>query len=82
MSYYYLTKYSFDVEKTVFGPYDNEEKAWQAMEADAEEEYRIDSEENDWWTEITKNKDAGEITIKNLFEPERTDTTEFILFQI
>lgn len=82
MSYYYLTKYSFDAEKSIAGPYKNEEEAWRAMEADADEEYRIDTEENDWWTEINKNKDAGEITIKNFFGFGETDTTEFILFQI
>ena len=51
------------------------------MEAAADEEHRIDTEENAWSTEIVKDKICGEITIKNFFTA-GTDVTEFFLFEI
>lgn len=79
--WYYMTKYSFDPEKEVTGPFETEEEAWIKMETDANEEHRIDTEENAWSTEIIKNKTCGEITIKNFFTA-GTDVTEFFLFEI
>ena len=79
--WYYLTKYSFDPSKPVSGPFNTEEEAWDKMEKDAEEEYRIDTEENGWRSRIIKDKTCGEITIKNFFTTE-TDVTEFFLFEI
>jgi hypothetical protein len=79
--WYHITKYSFDPTKSVFGPFKTEEDAWSNMEQMADEEYRIDTEENDWRTRIIKDKDCGEITIKNFFT-DHTDVTEFFLFEI
>lgn len=79
--WYYMTKYSFDPSKPVVGPFDTEEEAWDSMKNIADEEYRIDTEENGWRTQYIKNKDCGEITIKNFFVS-HTDITEFFLFEI
>ena len=79
--WYTMTKYSFDNDKIVHGPFKTEKEAWNNMEKRADEEYRIDTEENEWDTEINKNEEIGEITIKNFF-PFCTDVTEFFLFEI
>lgn len=79
--WYYLTKYSFDPDKNVTGPFNTDDEAWDRMEFDAEREYKIDTEENGWYTEIIKNETCDEITIKNFFAA-GTDVTEFILFEI
>lgn len=79
--WYYMTKYSFDPTRPVFCPFDTEEDAWSEMEQGADEEYRIDVEENGWPTTIRKDKECGEITIKNVFVND-TDVTEFFLFEI
>jgi hypothetical protein len=76
-----MTKYSFDPSKIVNGPFNTEEEAWDAMESIADEEHRIDTDENGWRTQIIKNKTCGEITIKNFFTA-GTDVTEFFLFEI
>ena len=79
--WYYMTKYSFNAYKHVDGPFNNEEEAWNAMLNDAKEEYRIDTEENKYRTQLIKNKDYGEITLINLFA-HRTNVTNFFLFEI
>ena len=86
--WYYMTKYSFDPEKNVVGPFGTEKEAWSEMEKCANEEYRIDTEENCWnekengWsTEIVRNETCGEITIKNFFIS-GVDVTEFFIFEI
>ena len=80
--WYVLTKYSFDAEKIIHGPFKTEDGAWGQAEHMADEEYRIDTEECGWITEIEKNKDANEIIITNYFDCCRVDTTEFIVFEI
>lgn len=79
--YYYMIKYSFDADKPVIGPFKTEEETWASMEHLADEEHRIDSEENGWSTEIIKNKTCGEIKITNFFTS-GTDVTEFFLFEM
>ena len=79
--WYYMTKYSFDPEKYVAGPFDTEKEAWSEMEKCANEEYRIDTDENGWNTKIIRDKTCGEITIKNFFTAV-TDVTEFFIFEI
>lgn len=79
--WYTITKYSFDNDKIVHGPFKTEKEAWNNMEKRADEEHRIDTEENEWDTEINKNEEIGEIVIKNFF-PSGTDVTEFFLFEI
>lgn len=79
--WYYLTKYSFDADKPVTGPFPSEEDGWAAMMAAARQEYKIDTEENGWRTRLIENKECGEIIIKNFFTT-GTDVTEFILFEI
>ena len=79
--YYYLTKYSFDPEKVVHGPFTTEEEAWATMEADANEQYRIDTEENQWDARLFKHKDNGEITLIDYFVAHK-DVTEFFIFEI
>lgn len=79
--WYAMTKHSFDPTKSVHGPFKTEDAAWAYIERDADEEYRIDTEENGWETEIKKNRTCNEITIKNFF-PSGTDVTEFFLFEI
>lgn len=79
--YYCMTKFSFDPDKNVHGPFATQEDAWQFMEMEADREAKIDIDENGWSTEIVKNKDCGEITITNFFAT-GTDVTEFFLFEI
>lgn len=79
--YYGMTKYSFDSDKPVYGPFQTREDAWKCILLMAEEEYRIDTEENDWESDIVKDATSGEITIKNYFW-EGTDVTEFFIFEI
>jgi hypothetical protein len=79
--WYYITTYSFDAHKQANGPFNNKEEAWIAMLNDAQEEYRIDKEENKYLTQLIKNKDYGEITLLNLFT-HGTNVTKFLLFEI
>lgn len=78
--WYYLTKYNFDPDKNVIGPFNYEDEAWDDMEMLADKEHQVD-QENGLDTEIIKDRDSGEITIKNFFMSS-TDVTEFILFEI
>lgn len=79
--WYIMTRYSFDPTKPIHGPFKTEEQAWARVEQMADEECRIDMEENGWETEIKKNRTCNEIVIKNFF-PSGTDVTEFFLFEI
>lgn len=79
--WYYMIKYSFDPSKIVKGPFATEEEAYKNMEDNADNEYNICVEENDWDTEINKDKENGEITIKNFFTS-NVDVTEFFTFAI
>lgn len=80
--WYVLTKYSFDADKTIAGPFETEDQAWSNAEKNADEEYRIDTEECGWITEMEKSRDAGEIVITNYFDECRSDVTEFIVFEL
>ena len=79
--WYGMTKYSFDSDKPICGPFKTEEEAWEYIEKMADEEYRIDTEENGWNAKITKNKTCNEITIKDFFSA-GIDVTEFFIFEI
>lgn len=79
--FYVVTKYSFDPDKPVAGPFQSEDAAWAYAERIADEEYRIDTEENDWATDIKKYEAIGEIVIKNFFAS-HVDVTEFFLIEI
>ena len=79
--WYHVTKYSFDPTKSVQGPFATEKEAWDDMEAMMDEEYRIDTEENEWRSYIEKNKEAGEIKITNIFDWE-DDVTECFIFEL
>lgn len=79
--WYYITTYSFDAHKDVYGPFNNKEEAWDAMLDDAQREYMIDKEENKYRNQLIKNKDYGEITLLNLFT-HGTNVTKFFLFEI
>ena len=46
--WYYLVRYSFDPEKTAFGPFNSEEEAWTAALTAARKEFDIDKNENGW----------------------------------
>lgn len=37
--YYAMTKFSFDPEKNVFGPFETEDEAWNYIDKMADEEY-------------------------------------------
>lgn len=79
--WYGIVKYSFDADKPIYGPFETEDDAWNFIETQVDEEYRIDTEENGWDSKITKNKTCNEITIENIFTSE-TDVTEFFIFEI
>lgn len=79
--WYGMTKYSFDSDKPVCGPFKTAVEAWNYIEKLADEEYRIDVEENEWHSDIKKNKTCGEIVITNFFAS-GDDVTEFFIFEI
>lgn len=79
--WYHVTKYSFDPTKPVGGPFATEEEAWADMEAMMDEEYRIDTEENEWRSYIEKNREAGEIKLLTIFDWE-DNVTECFIFEI
>lgn len=82
MVYYYMTQYSFDADIPVVGPYKTDDECWKAMQKDAEKEYRIDTEENEWDTQpLDMNQDEGVITLNNIFR-DRVDTTTWTLIQV
>lgn len=78
--WYYMTKYSFDPSKHVIGPFETEDEAWEDMHKIAIKGYEIDLD-NGWDTKIIKDKECGEITIKNFFAAD-IEVTEFFLFEI
>lgn len=80
--WYGLTRYSFDSDKPVCGPFQTAKEAWNYIEKIADEEYRIDVEENGYCSDIKKNKTCGEIIIKNFFASGMVDVTEFFIFEI
>ena len=79
--WYYMTKYSFDSDKPIMGPFKTEEEAWKAMEKVAIHEYDIDINENEWDSELYIDSEAGEITIVTYFDTNK-DVTEFFTFEI
>ena len=79
--WYHVTKYSFDPTKSVSGPFQTEEEAWNNMEAMMDEEYWIDTEENGWRSYLEKNREAGEIKLLTIFDRE-DDVTECFIFEL
>ena len=79
--WYYMTKYSFDSDKPVFGPFETEKEAYEKMSIAAQREYDIDVNENEWETALYVDSEAGEITITNYFGEDK-DITEFFTFEI
>ena len=76
-----MTKFSFDPEKNVFGPFKTENEAWDYIDKMADEEYRIDVAENGWEAYLKKDRDYGEIILKDVFT-DRIDVMEFFIFEI
>lgn len=79
--WYYLVRYSFDADKPVFGPFDTYEAAWEAALADAQKEFDIDQNENEYDSDMSEYEEYGEIVLVNHFD-DRSDTTEYILFEL
>lgn len=79
--WYYLVRYSFDAEKPVFGPFNTFEDAWNAALTDAQKEFNIDQNENEWDSDMSEHEEYGEIILVNHFT-DRDDTTEYILFEL
>lgn len=79
--WYYLVRYSFDAAKPVFGPFDAYEDAWEAALEDAEKEFNIDQNENEYDSDMSEYEEYGEIVLVNHFT-DRDDTTEYIIFQL
>lgn len=76
--YYYLTTFNFDDEKSLYGPFSCYEAAWKAINEAADEEYRIDTEENGYDTQIDKQYEEGKIVLLNHFD-DRDDKTEWFI---
>jgi hypothetical protein len=79
--WYYLVKYSFDADKTVFGPFETYDDAWEAALEDAQKEFDIDQNENEWDADMSEYEEYGEIVLVNHFT-DRDDTTEWIVFEL
>lgn len=79
--WYYLVRYSFDADKPVFGPFDTKEDAWDAALADAEREFDIDQNENEYDSDMSEYEEYGEIVLVNHFT-DRDDTTEYLIFEL
>ena len=79
--WYYLVRYSFDADKPVFGPFNTEEEAWCAALADAQKEFDIDQNENEYDSDMSEYEEYREIILVNHFD-DRDDTTEYLIFEI
>ena len=79
--FYYLVKYSFDADKPVFGPFNTEEEAWNAALTDAQREFNIDKNENEWDVEMATYECYGEIILTDHFTG-HDDTTEWLIFKL
>lgn len=79
--YYAMTKFSFDPQKNVFGPFKTEDEAWDYINKMADEQYRIDVEECGWEAYLRKDKDNGEIILEDVFG-DRSDIMEFFIFEM
>lgn len=79
--FYCLITYSFDSERPILGPFFDEQSCWKAMQENAREEHRIDTEENEYETEYKEDFQSGEITLTDIF-PDRNDTTSWLMFEI
>mgnify|MGYP003305359129 CR=1 FL=1 len=79
--WYYLVRYSLDATKPVFGPFDTEEDAWKAALTDAQKEFDIDQNENEYDSDMSEYEEYGEIVLVNHFT-DRDDTTEWIIFEL
>jgi hypothetical protein len=79
--WYYLVRYSFDADKPVFGPFNTYEDAWEAALADAQKEFDIDQNENEYDSDMSEYEEYGEIVLVNHFD-DRSDTTEYIIFEL
>ena len=78
--FYYVVTYSFDAEKQVYGPFDTEKEAIEDMMANARNEYKIDTKENEWDSELKEDVEIGEISIINRFS-DRDDVTKFFVIE-
>lgn len=79
--WYYLVRYSFDADKPVFGPFNTYGEAWDAALADAQKEFNIARNENEWDTEMSEYEEYGEIVLVDHFA-DRDDTTEYLIFEL
>ena len=79
--WYYLVRYSFDPEKSVFGPFNTEEEAWKDALISARKEYDIDTNENGWDVDMTEYEDCGEIILVDHFDS-GDESTEYLVFEI
>lgn len=80
--YYYMTEYSFDSDRPVQGPFSSYEECWEKMEKEAENELRIDEEENGFNSEMEKNVEDGTIIIKNHFMDFDDDVTTWSVIDV
>lgn len=79
--FYYVVFYSFDSDRQCIGPFSTEKEAWAAMEEDADSEYMIDKHENGWDAEVVKDRQSGEIVVRNNFY-DRLDVTTWFIIEI
>lgn len=80
--FYYVVLYSFDHSRPVFGPFNDEDSCWIAMETDAEKEYVDDIENNVGKCVLDKIRVAGTIKLSNIFENNDPDTTLWAIIEI
>jgi hypothetical protein len=82
--FYWITKYTFDADKPVFGPFSTFDEAWNNMYASAQNEMKICKEENELNSTLTADKDAGEINLESVFYDgdDVTDVTELFIIEI
>ena len=79
--WYCLVRYSFDAIKPVFGPFNTKEEAWGAALANAQKEFDIDQNENEYDSDMSEYEEYGEIILVNHFT-DRDDTTEYLIFEL
>lgn len=73
---FFVATYSFDSDRPVWGPFKDSTSCWEAMKKNAEEEFRIDTEENGWVTEpLRMQEDEGIIELRNAFSDHEDVTT-------
>lgn len=80
--FYYVFFDSYENERLVLGPFDNEAVCWSEMESSAEEMYDHESKYRDCITSLDKVRAAGRIILTNTYKNDISDKAMWISIEI